>query len=202
MKKRKIGIYGGTFSPPHVGHVAAAESFARAIAFDKLIIMPDFLPPHKEFDGNVSAEDRLRMCELAFSHIKNVEVSDLEIKRGGRSYTAVTLEELSAPDAELYFLCGTDMFLTLGEWYLPEKIFSSAIICLIRRESDPENDFRITNLAKEYKKKYSAKIIDIQGQIVEISSSEVREAIKNSKEITKHLSDRVYEYILEKDLYK
>lgn len=202
MKKRKIGIYGGTFSPPHRGHVAAAESFADTIAFDKLIIMPDFLPPHKEFDGRVSAFDRLKMCELAFSHIKNVEVSDMEIKRGGRSYTAVTLEALSAPDVELYFLCGTDMFLTLGEWYAPERIFKSATICYIRRESDSVNDLRIEAATEEYKTKFSAKILNIPGQIVQVSSSEIRDAIKNSQEITRLLPQRVYEYIVKKGFYK
>lgn len=202
MKKRKIGIYGGTFSPPHLGHVAAAESFAKAIAFDKLIIMPDFLPPHKEFDGKVSAEDRLKMCELAFSHIENVEVSDLEIKRGGKSYTALTLEALSSPDTELYFLCGTDMFLTLGEWYSPERIFEHANICFIRRESDPLNDLRIDRLINEYREKYSSRIIKIPGQIIEVSSSEVRAAVKNSRQISKFLPERVYDYIVEKGFYK
>ncbi len=202
MEKRKIGIYGGTFSPPHRGHVAAAESFADTIAFDKLIIMPDFLPPHKEFDGRVSAFDRLKMCELAFSHIKNVEVSDMEIKRGGRSYTAVTLEALSEPDVELYFLCGTDMFLTLGEWYAPERIFKSATICYIRRESDSVNDLRIEATTEEYKTKFSAKILNIPGQIVQVSSSEIRDAIKNSQEITRLLPQRVYEYIVKKGFYK
>lgn len=202
MEKRKIGIYGGTFSPPHVGHVAAAESFAKAVAFDKLIIMPDFLPPHKRFDGNVSAEDRLNMCKLAFSHIKNVEISDLEIKRGGKSYTAVTLEELSSPDAELYFLCGTDMFLTLGEWYAPERIFRSATICYIRRESDSENTECIKKLSEEYKKEYSAKIMEIPGQIVEISSSDIRDLLKNSAHSNSFLPEKVSEYIAKSGLYK
>lgn len=202
MEKRKIGVYGGTFSPPHAGHVSAAESFARAITPDKLIIMPDFLPPHKEFDGKVSAQDRLKMCELAFSHIENVEVSDLEIKRGGKSYTAVTLEALSEPDTELYFLCGTDMFLTLGEWYAPERIFKSATICVIRRESDPENDSRIDTLISCYEEKFSAKVLKIPGRIVEISSSEVREAVRSSKNIEKYLPKKVSDYIVDKGFYK
>ena len=202
MKKRKIGIYGGTFSPPHAGHVAAAESFVAAIDLDKLIIMPDFLPPHKEFDGNVSALDRLKMCELAFSHIDKVEISDMEIKRGGKSYTAVTLEALSAPDVELYFLCGTDMFLTLGEWYAPEKIFESATICYIRRENDRANNLRIEKTLQEYKNKFSPKILNIPGQIIEVSSSELRNAVKNSGEVTRLLPRRVYEYIMEKGFYR
>ena len=202
MKKQKIGIYGGTFSPPHVGHVSAAESFSEAIELDKLIIMPDFLPPHKHFDGEVTPEDRLNMCSLAFSHIKNAEVSDLEIKRGGKSYTAVTLEELSSADTELYFLCGTDMFLTLDKWYAPERIFKSAVICFIRREKDPENDLIIDKLIKEYESKFSAKIIEIPGKVIEISSSDVREALNGSEDEKEFLPDGVYSYIVEKGLYK
>ena len=202
MEKRKIGIYGGTFNPPHIGHVSAAESFSAAVAFDKLIIMPDFLPPHKRFESSVSAEDRLNMCRLAFSHIKNAEISDLEIKRGGKSYTAVTLEELSSPDTELYFLCGTDMFLTLGEWYAPERIFKSATICYIRRENDIEIAKRIKELFEHYKKKYSAKILEITGQIVEISSSDVRAALENREQKSVFLPESVSEYIAQKGLYK
>ena len=202
MKKRKIGIYGGTFSPPHVGHVGAAESFAKAIAFDKLIIMPDFLPPHKNFDGEVTANDRLEMCRLAFSHIENAEISDLEIKRGGKSYTALTLGELSSPDSELYFLCGTDMFLTLGEWYAPEKIFECATICVIRRESDRDNDSRIDELTEVYKKKYSARIVKIPGRIIEVSSSDIRDALKNSRQSSEFLPEKVYNYILDKGFYR
>ena len=202
MKKQKIGIYGGTFSPPHVGHVSAAESFAKAIDFDKLIIMPDFLPPHKKYDGEVTAEDRMQMCSLAFSHIANVEISDMEIKRGGKSYTAITLDELSSDDRELYFLCGTDMFLTLGEWYAPEKIFERATICIIRRENDPVNDSRIDELIDEYKEKYSAKIVKISGDVVEVSSSEVRDAVKNSRPSSELLPEKVYKYILDKGFYR
>ena len=80
----KVAIYGGTFNPPHIGHIKAAESMSRIIQPDTFLIIPDFLPPHKSFDGMVSADDRLNMCKLAFSHIDNVDVSDIEIKRGGK----------------------------------------------------------------------------------------------------------------------
>ena len=139
----KIGIYGGTFSPPHIGHIGAAKSFGREVELDEILIMPDFLPPHKQFDFEATENDRLEMCRRAFCGIDKVTVSDLEIKRGGTSYTSVTLEELSAPNRELYFLCGTDMFLTLDKWRRPEVIFKLATICCIRRESSLENDLLI-----------------------------------------------------------
>ena len=101
-RSKSIGIFGGTFNPPHVAHVAAAEAFSRRIDPDTLMIIPDFLPPHKTFAGTVTPEQRLDMCRLAFSHIKNVQISDMEIARGGKSYTANTLTELSKTGDELY----------------------------------------------------------------------------------------------------
>lgn len=201
MSKKKIGIYGGTFSPPHIGHVCAAESFSRALPLDELIIMPDFLPPHKQFDGEISAVDRMAMCKLAFGHIDKVRISDLEIKRGGKSYTAVTLEELSGADRELYFLCGTDMFVTLDEWYAIEKIFNLATICYVRREEKSDFDKLIELKKKEYVETYGAKIIKISNGVKEISSSELRDKVRCHSDLTEYLPTKVYKYIIEKGLY-
>ena len=87
MKMIRLGVYGGTFSPPHLGHIESAEAFYREMKLDKLLIIPTFIPPHKEAKDDASPEDRLEMCKLAFSHIPNTEISDMEIKRGGKSYT-------------------------------------------------------------------------------------------------------------------
>ena len=201
--KKKIGIYGGTFSPPHIGHIGALESFARAVMPDLLLIMPDFLPPHKQIDGEVSPEERLEMSRLAFGHIQNAQISDMEIKRGGRSYTSVTLEELSGEDRELYFLCGTDMFITLEQWYRPEVIFKLAYICYVRRESDSKLDFLTEQLENKYREKYGAKIIRIDSEVREVSSSELRAALHSgSDNVRELLSESVYKYISERGLYK
>ena len=201
MQKRKIGIYGGTFSPPHSGHVGAAESFCRELSLDELIIMPTFLPPHKQYDGEVSAEDRVEMCKLAFGHIDKARVSDLEIKRGGKSYTAVTLEELYSDGAELYFLCGTDMFVTLDKWYTFEKIFNLAVICYVRREDEYCLGELIKDKRAEYIQKYNARIIAITNDVKQISSSELRSKLKNKTDIPDYLPSKVYDYIIEKGLY-
>ena len=201
MQKRKIGIYGGTFSPPHSGHVGAAESFCRELSLDELIIMPTFLPPHKQYDGEVSAEDRVEMCKLAFGHIDKARVSDLEIKRGGKSYTAVTLEELYSDGAELYFLCGTDMFVTLDKWYTFEKIFNLAVICYVRREDEYGLGELIKDKRAEYIQKYNARIIAITNDVKQISSSELRAKLKNKTDIPDYLPSKVYDYIIEKGLY-
>lgn len=201
--KTRLGIYGGTFSPPHLGHLGAAKSFYDAVPLDKLLIIPDFLPPHKQIDGEISADDRIEMCKLAFADVKGAEVSDIEIKRGGKSYTALTLAELSSDENELYFLCGTDMFLTLGEWYKPEEIFKLATICFVRRENDKENDLEIQRRTAEYINRFSARIIQISAPVTEISSSELRLAIKEDDErLVELLPSSVLKYIKERGLYK
>ena len=200
MKKMRVGIYGGTFNPPHIGHVGAAEAFLRAANLDKLIIMPDNLPPHKEFSGNVSALDRFEMCKLAFSHIPNTEVSNFEILKGGKSYTVLTLEAFSSPDVELFFLCGTDMFLSLRTWFNPRRIFELATICCVRRETDPEITERISELKTEYISEFNARIIDVPLEVTEISSSALREAL-TERSYTDYIQSAVFEYILKKELY-
>ena len=197
--KRRIGIFGGTFNPPHVGHVEAAKSFLQQAKLDEMIIMPAFIPPHKEFDSVVSCDQRLEMCRIAFSNIPNTSVSDLEITRQGKSYTYLTLQELTSDDADLFFLCGTDMILTMDHWKNPEIIFSLANICYIRRENDEETTALIDEKCKEYLSKYNATVIPIEADVIEISSSEIR---GNLGEAAKYLSKNVMEYIIMAGLYK
>ena len=198
---RKVGIFGGTFNPPHLGHVSSAEAFVKYVDLDELIIMPDYLPPHKVADALVSADDRMQMCNLAFSHIDKVKISDLEISRGGKSYTAVTLTELSSPDTRLYFLCGTDMFLTLDRWYDFKTIFNLAVICYVRRESDEKTGLEIERKKEEYKEKYNASIIEIPSDVVAVSSSELRGEILCGRD-NRLLPKCVCDYIEAKGLYK
>ncbi len=199
MSKVKVGIYGGTFNPPHIGHVCAAKEFCSQMLLDKLIIIPSFIPPHKEYKSDVTHNERLEMCKIAFSGLKKTEISDIEIKRGGRSYTYLTLEELNDKDSDLYLLCGTDMYLSLDTWKNPEQIFSMAKICYIRRENDIENIELIKSKTNDYVKKYNAEIFAIDANVIEVSSTEIREDIKSNY---RFLSDELVEYITERKLYK
>lgn len=200
-EKIRVGIFGGTFNPPHLAHVKAAECFCEAIKPDELLIIPDFLPPHKAYSGTVTPEQRLEMCKLAFGHIPCATVSDMEIKRGGKSYTADTLSILSSEEKELYFLCGTDMLLTMDSWYSPQTIFSLATICCIRRESDVRNTELISLKAKEYREKFGAKIILIPCEAYQLSSSEARAAVVHGGH-SQMLPNCVFTYIEEKGLYR
>jgi nicotinate-nucleotide adenylyltransferase len=134
MSAKRIGIYGGTFSPPHLGHRRAVEAFALAEQLDEIYVIPTFTPPHKQLQGDATPQQRMEMCRLAFAGLP-VAVSDLEIRRGGKSYTVLTLEELKAPDNTLVLLCGTDMFLTIDSWYQAARIFELAEIVYVQRET-------------------------------------------------------------------
>ena len=126
----KIGIYGGSFNPPHLGHQNAAVEAAEKCALDKLLLIPAGIPPHKMLSADAAgADDRLAMTRLMGEQITldtgvKVTVSDMEIARGGKSYTADTLRILheQRPDDELWLLMGTDMFLTFQYWYKPDEI--------------------------------------------------------------------------------
>ena len=198
MKKR-VGIFGGTFNPPHIGHVAAANAFCSEIQLDRLIVMPSFIPPHKEYKSDVSCEDRLHMCKIAFKDVPKATVSDLEITRGGTSYTYLTLQELTEEDTELYFLCGTDMILTMDLWKKPDVIFSLSRICYIRRENDGETTKMLDKKIAEYTEKFNATVIPIHSDVIEISSSEVRDNVNRASQ---YLPDGVFEFIREAGLYK
>ena len=116
----RIGVYGGTFNPIHRGHLTAARAAADALGLEKVLLIPDNLPPHKALPaGSATGEDRLAMCRLTAGEVPGMEVLDLELRRSGPSYTSDTLAELHAqyPDDELWLLVGSDMFLSLQEWH-------------------------------------------------------------------------------------
>ena len=118
----RIGIYGGTFNPPHRGHMQAARQAVELLNLDKLLLIPDRCPPHKTMpEGTPSAWERLELVRLAAQAIGKAEASDLELLREGRSYTAdtMTLLRQAYPEDELFFLMGTDMLLAFPRWREP-----------------------------------------------------------------------------------
>ena len=203
----KIGIYGGTFNPPHLGHLTAARAVFDLLDLDRLLLIPAGVPPHKAMpDGSPAADQRLEMTALAAEQLglgERVQVLDMELKREGKSFTADTLEILKEqyPEDELWLLMGTDMFLTFQAWQQPEKILSLAGIAAFgRTEADTEELFAVQReyLCKTYP---GARIftLTIPG-VVDISSTELREKLaKGTGE--QYLSPAVYGYILRHGLY-
>lgn len=194
-------MFGGSFNPIHNGHIQLIRDIIDELALDKLLVVPSFLPPHKSVKSPVSPEDRLRMCRLSVSDIPGAEVSDIEIKRGGKSYTYETLQELYRlyQNDTLFLIMGADMFLSIETWKNPEIIFNLAIICGVPRKGIGG---RQQLLDKEpFLKTLGADTRVLRMELPEISSTEIREAVEKEKPFDKFVPKCVEEYILEKGLY-
>lgn len=198
---KRVGIYGGTFAPIHVGHVEAAKAFMEQMKLDYLFVIPAFIPPHKQIDESDSPIHRFKMCELAFEGIDGVIISDLEIRRGGKSYTYDTLCELTAPDTRLFLLCGTDMVLTFDTWYRFEDIFKLCYPTYVRREKDPLLDARIISKIGEYYEKYGVMFRKIVVDPITLASTDIRRAVKEGRDISGLVAPSVEKYIKEHGLY-
>ena len=203
----RLGIYGGSFNPPHLGHLHAAAAAAKELALDKLLLIPAGIPPHKQFD-EPGAEHRAAMTEFIAqqaaleTHIP-VKVSRMEIERGGKSYTADTLRALreQRPDDELWLLMGTDMFLTLQDWYQPEVILDCAGVCAFGRHAADTAEQLDTQRAYLEERFPGARIRTMTlPELVEVSSTELREMLPNDSG-EQYLSEQVYGYILREHLY-
>ncbi|MBE6596903.1 MAG: nicotinate (nicotinamide) nucleotide adenylyltransferase [Ruminococcaceae bacterium] len=201
-EKLRVGIYGGTFAPVHNGHIQSAKAFMTQMKLDYLYVIPTYLPPHKEVDFSDRPEVRLRMCELAFSDVEGVVVSDIEIKRGGRSYTYDTLRELSGENKKLFFLCGTDMVLTFDTWYRFEDILKMCYPVYVRRENDKIIENRIISKITEYYNKYGVMFRRIVTDPIELSSTQIRDAVRAGKDISGMVHPLVEKYIKENKLYE
>ena len=197
----RVGIYGGTFAPIHNGHVRAAKAFMEQMKLDYLLVIPAYLPPHKQIDAADDPAVRLRMCELAFKDTDGVVVSDMEIARGGKSFTYYTLKELERPDTRLFFLCGTDMVLTFDTWYRFEDIFKMCYPVYVRRENDPIITERIVAKITEYREKYGVMFRKIMTEPFEISSTDIRKAVREGRDISALVPREVEEFIKENGLY-
>ena len=202
----KIGIYGGTFNPPHLGHLAAARAAVAALGLDRLLFVPASVPPHKQLpEGTPAPEHRLAMVEKmadAMAMPKVVQASGIELEHPGKSYTSQTLERIHGqyPEAELWLLVGSDMFLTLHLWHDPQVITRLAGICAFgRTQRDGEELFAPQ---REYlAKSFGARVTTITlPDLVDISSTSLRELLARG-EGRDYLPPAVYGYILMHGLY-
>ena len=202
----RIGIYGGSFNPPHLGHLAAARAAVNALGLDKLVFVPAGEPPHKDLPlHSPTSEHRLELTRIAADQLllpEVTEVWDAELRREGKSYTADTLEQARQrwPGDELWLLMGTDMFLTLHEWMEPAKILALANVCAFGRSpADDEAVFapQRERLIKEYHA--GVTVISVPG-LVDISSTRLRELLAKGGG-REFLPEAVYGYILREKLY-
>ena len=171
----KIAIYGGTFNPPHRGHVESLQAVYEQAKPDRVLVIPASIPPHKELAaGSPDAEKRLELTRLAFKELPYAEVTDMELTRTGKSYTSDTVAELLSkyPDAELMLAMGTDMFLSFETWHEYRYLIDNVtMLVFARREGEDEKIFKYGEYLES---KYGAKINYIMHDPLPISSSEIR----------------------------
>ena len=203
----KIGVYGGTFNPPHLGHLTAARSVFELLNLDLLLLIPAGLPPHKELPaGSPTAVQRLEMTRLAGEQLglgDKVRTLDIELERGGRSFTSDTLAQLREqyPDSELWLLMGTDMFLTLQTWHEPEKILSLAGVAAFGRTEEDTEELFSAQRDYLYRTYPQARIFTLTlPGVIDVSSTELREKLAKGQGANL-LAPAVYGYILREGLY-
>lgn len=197
---RKIGIYGGSFNPIHNGHVNLAKNYIKFLDLDLLLLIPTKNPPHKTSENLVSGEDRLNMLKLAFDDVPNIVTSDIELNSNETNYTILTLEKLIRiyPGCEFYLIVGGDMFLSFDTWRDYERILSMCKVC-----AAPRHEGEIEQI-NEFRKKIDptgSKTIILNENVVDVSSTQVRDCAHNRVILRNFVPEKVFEYIVLKDLY-
>ena len=196
----KIAIYGGSFNPPHLGHVEAARTVASALAPDRLLIVPASVPPHKELaDGSPTAQQRLELCRLAFADIPGAEISEMELRREGKSYSYDTVRLLREenPDAQLILVVGTDMLLSFEKWYQFRYLLENCTLAVLARGEDDLNELRA---AAYLRTTYDADVTVLPHEPIAISSEAIRERLE-TRGGEDYLSDAVYADIIRHRYY-
>ncbi len=200
----KIGLYGGSFNPPHVGHSLAVQELRRVLGVDRVILIPASVPPHKPLPaGSPDAPTRLKLLRLMAEKLDGVEVDDLELRREGPSYTADTVRILREryPDDTLYLMMGTDMFLSFDRWYRPDEICRMASIVTVHRTpDDAAARAKLEAQAEHLRAAYGADVTILDNRFVAASSTETRRMLR-FRCAEQYLDPKVLEYIEAHGLY-
>ena len=204
INKKKTGILGGTFDPPHNAHMGMALAAVEQCGFDRVILIPNGDPPHKNV--KVASADRLRMTRLAAKELKErlgsdcIEVSDIEISRPGYSFLVNTIEQLKAdlPEEELYFMAGGDAIMSMASWVGAARIFELANILAFKRVGSLGNDIAS---AVRYLERRGAKVELAEAELPQISSTDIRRIITDGADISSLVPEAVAKYIKENNLY-
>jgi len=203
-----VGILGGTFNPPHLGHLALARHALEALALQRVVLMPAHTSPLKPAAPDPGPEHRLRMCALLVRDTPGVSVCALEIERGGRSYTVDTLTAIHAshPDAELTFIAGADSARTLPAWREPVKILELAQLAVAARPGSSRADVlaavtALPGAGQEARERTAARVHFLEMPLVEVSSSQVRARAARGEPIADLVGQPVAGYIEEHRLY-
>lgn len=198
----KLGILGGSFDPIHNGHLLMAQYAIEQLKLDQIIFLPTFKPPHKAGDKLSNFEDRINMLEIAFDKRREFILSTLESKRSGLGYTYDSLRIFAKkyPKAELFFLIGADSLMHIEKWYRSEDLLKDFSFGVAPRPGRSKEEMKaiIDRLAQ----KYSARIYLLDSPYIEISSTGLRQRVKEAKPLKYHLPKAVEDYIYEQMLYR
>ncbi|HKL22055.1 MAG TPA: nicotinate-nucleotide adenylyltransferase [Tichowtungia sp.] len=198
----RIGVFGGSFDPVHIGHLIIAQDAVEQLELDRLIFVPAAISPHKQNQQPTDGSHRLEMLRLATESNLKVEVSDLELARGGVSYTVDTMEHQQAehPDAELFFIAGLDSLRKMHHWHRIERLFEvCTIVPFGRGGEDPDAVLAESGLSNVWKQRLVSRLIRVHE--VEVSASEIRMRIAEGLSIQTLVPPEVEMYIAEHHLY-
>ncbi len=194
----KIGVYGGSFDPPHHGHLAFAHAAIKHLELDEVQFVPNSRNPIKPKPSSASGKHRMEMVRLLIDDLPHLAVCDIEIQKGGNSFTVETMTELTFAQAgEFWFLVGTDALFEIEKWKHPERLLKMCRLGVTLRAPHTESD--ILARAPEFAKPY---IDFIPMDVHDVSSTEIRERIADGRPVAKFLPAPVLGYIEEKKLYK
>ncbi len=190
-------LFGGTFNPPHIGHLRMLEALEKREEIDEIWLMPDRIPPHKVCDFLASDEDRINMCRLLISPLEKTKLCLAEFERTGKSYSydTVTLLKKKYPGRNFTFVCGGDMLISFDKWYKYEELLKAVPFTVFRRTETDKDGFDSAVL------KYGEmgmKITVCDDDVPAVSSSYIRNNIEKSRDL---LPERVYEYIVDGRIY-
>jgi len=210
---RKIGIFGGTFDPIHIGHLRSVEETADRLRLDRIFLIPSARPPHKPREGMTSFQDRLEMTRLAVADNMLIEVLDIEGTRPGPSYTVDTLESLRnemGPRVTFFFLLGMDAFLDIETWYQHLRLFDLAHFVVFSRSDSPEEAFRklaerlgimVETSAETSSGRIGRSVARIRTTVLDISSTEIRRFVNQGRSIRYLVPEPIRHYIIKRGLY-
>ena len=196
----RIGIFGGTYNPIHSAHLETAIGAKDALQLDRVLLMVAADPPHKVVAGAIPAEERFRMVQLAVEGIDGIEACDLELKRAGKSYTVLTLQQLhdELPEAELFLIVGSDMLQDIPDWYHPDELLQLASIAAVPREGYEQDDAMA--LAR-LETRFDARVFPLPLDPPKLSSTEVRDRLYRGLPVTGLLPPAVADAVYETGIY-
>jgi nicotinate-nucleotide adenylyltransferase len=199
----RVGVFGGTFDPIHYGHLLLAETCREQCALEQVWFLPANVPPHKQTLPLTSVHHRLEMLRLAVAGHAAFVVSELEIRRGGVSYTVDTLSSIlqAEPSAELYLLMGADSLRDLPTWRRAARICQLAVPVVVRRRGTAEPDFTALEDLVSDERLQDIRGSQVQMPLVELSSTEIRELAAAGRSIRYRTTRAVEEYIQSNRLY-